>query len=385
MTTTPRQATRSPHGFCSADEVPGVSKSDASGAMRIVDGHKTEISDLGSLDSREIVGQSLALRAVLREVAVVAPTTATVLIQGETGTGKELVARAIHDSSPRHARAFVKINCAAIPGSLLESELFGHERGAFTGAIARKIGRVELAHEGTLFLDEVGDLPLELQPKLHRVLQEHEFERLGGTQTRHSSVRIVAATCRDLSEMIGKHEFRSDLYYRLNVFPVRLPSLRERREDVSLLVRHFMARYARQFGRRVDTVPGRMMEHLTAYDWPGNIRELQNLIEWAVILSKGKMLHSPLDRMEQCERRSANGKGSMPVQPVMLDDCDREHILRALDNARWIVGGPRGAATLLGLKRTTLISKMNKLCIARKAGAAADRNHSVRISCAAAP
>lgn len=356
----------------------------ASDTVRSVDGDERETSDLCSLVPREIVGQSLALRAVLREVEVVAPTTATVLIQGETGTGKELVARAIHDRSPRRVRAFVKINCAAIPGPLLESELFGHERGAFTGAIARKIGRLELAHEGTLFLDEVGDLPLELQPKLHRVLQEHEFERLGGTQTRRANVRIVAATCRDLPEMIAKHEFRSDLYYRLNVFPVRLPALRERREDVPLLVRYFMTRYAGQFGRRVDTVPEHMMEHLAAYDWPGNIRELQNLIEWAVILSKGKTLHSPLDRMKQCECRSSNGNGSAPP-PVTLDDCERGHILRALEDTRWIVGGPRGAATVLGLKRTTLISKMNKLGIERKAGAVVDKANVVGIPFAAAP
>jgi formate hydrogenlyase transcriptional activator len=332
-----------------------------------------------------IVGQSSALRAVLREVEIVSPTTATVLIHGETGTGKELIARAIHHASPRRARAFVKINCAAIPGTLLESELFGHERGAFTGAIARKIGRLELAHEGTLFLDEIGDLPLELQPKLHRVLQEHEFERLGGTQTRRVDVRIVAATCRDLSEMIERREFRSDLYYRLNVFPVRLPPLRDRREDVPLLVHHFVTRDARQMGRRVDTVPERTMERLIEYDWPGNVRELQNVIERAVILSPGRMLHPPLDGMEQSERRTMKGNESASAQPITLEDCEREHILKILDETRWIVGGPNGAATVLDVKRTTLISKMKKLGIARKARATAERPRIVPIPCPLAP
>jgi formate hydrogenlyase transcriptional activator len=323
-------------------------------------------NDATHVGEEVIVGQSSSLRALLRDVAIVSPTTATVLIQGETGTGKELIAHAIHRASPRRQGAFVKVNCAAIPSTLLESELFGHERGAFTGAIARKIGRLELAHEGTLFLDEVGDLPLELQPKLHRVLQEHEFERLGGTQTRRVNVRIVAATSRDLSEMIEKHEFRSDLYYRLNVFPVRLPPLRDRREDVPLLVQHFMTRYSRQMGRLVDTVPERTMECLIGYAWPGNIRELQNLIERAVILSPGKLLHPPLDGIEQS---AMNGNAIAPGQPVTLEDCERQHILKTLDETHWLVGGPHGAATVLGMKRTTLISKMGKLGIARKATA----------------
>jgi formate hydrogenlyase transcriptional activator len=323
-------------------------------------------SDAAHVGEEVIVGRSSSLRALLRDVAIVSPTTATVLIHGETGTGKELIAHAIHRASPRRQGAFVKVNCAAIPSTLLESELFGHERGAFTGAIARKIGRLELAHEGTLFLDEVGDLPLELQPKLHRVLQEHEFERLGGTQTRRVNVRIVAATSRDLSEMIEKHEFRSDLYYRLNVFPVRLPPLRDRREDVPLLVRHFMTRYSRQMGRLVDTVTERTMESLIGYAWPGNIRELQNLIERAVILSPGKLLHPPLDEIEQS---AMNGNAIAPGQPVSLEDCERQHILKTLDETHWLVGGPHGAATVLGMKRTTLISKMGKLGIARKATA----------------
>lgn len=377
MTTTQRQAARSPVGFWAADEVPEISRSDASGTVRIVDGHKPETSDLSNHDSREIVGQSAALRAVLREVAVVAPTTATVLIQGETGTGKELVARAIHDASPRRARAFVKINCAAIPGSLLESELFGHERGAFTGAISRRIGRVELAHEGTVFLDEIGDLPLELQPKLHRVLQEHEFERVGGTQTRRVNVRIVAATSRDLPRMIETHEFRSDLFYRLNVFPVRLPPLRERREDVPLLVRYFMTRYSRQMARRVDTVPERTMERLIGYAWPGNIRELQNLIERAVILSTGKLLHPPLGEIQQ---PAMDRTASASSQPVTLEDCERQHILKTLNETHWLVGGPHGAATVLGMKRTTLISKMEKLGIARKARSHPEITHGASVS-----
>jgi formate hydrogenlyase transcriptional activator len=323
-----------------------------------------EASDSTHL-AREIVGQSFALRDVLREVEIVAPTTATVLIHGETGTGKELIAHAIHNSSMRKGRAFAKINCAAIPSGLLESELFGHERGAFTGAIARKIGRLELAHEGTLFLDEIGDLPSELQPKFLRVLQEHEYERLGGTQTRQVNVRIVAATCHDLTRMVAEREFRSDLYYRLNVFPIRLPPLRERSEDIPLLVRHFMKQCAKQMNRQVDTVSAHTMELLCRYPWPGNIRELQNIIERAVILSFGKVLHSPLEGMERYSPQIADDDPDVSTEPDTLEDFERAHILKILHGTHWIVGGSGGAAAVLGMKRTTLISKMKRLGITR--------------------
>jgi formate hydrogenlyase transcriptional activator len=310
----------------------------------------------------EIVGDNIALRQVLKEVETVAPTGSTVLIQGETGTGKELVARALHDLSPRRDRAFVKLNCAAIPTGLLESELFGHEKGAFTGAITQKVGRFELAHQGTLFLDEVGDIPLELQPKLLRALQEHEFERLGSTRTIRVDVRLVAATNRDLAHMVADGRFRSDLYYRLNVFPVVLPPLRERRDDIPMLARHFTQRFARRMGRRIETIPAAVMDALVRYPWPGNIREMQNVIERAVILSRGPELEIPLSEFKhQTKVASVDFPGSLAT----LEEAEREHILRALGETNWILGGPAGAAFKLGMKRTTLQSKMRKLGIAR--------------------
>jgi formate hydrogenlyase transcriptional activator len=309
----------------------------------------------------KIVGASAALRRVLKEVETVASTDSTVLIRGETGTGKELVARALHQLSPREERTFVKLDCAAIPTGLLESELFGHERGAFTGAITQKIGRFELAHQGTLFLDEVGDIPLELQPKLLRVLQEQEFERLGSTRTIRVDVRLVAATNRDLAPMVAEGRFRNDLYYRLNVFPVLLPPLRERRGDIPLLVRHFTQLFARRMGRRIETIPAEAMDSLTRYAWPGNIRELQNLIERAVILSTGPTLHLPLNDLP-----SAAAPAPVPTrEPVTLADAEREHILGVLCETDWVLGGPKGAAARLGMKRSTLHWKMKKLGIVR--------------------
>src|SRR5271156_4834346 len=308
-----------------------------------------------------IIGQSAALQRVLGMVQMVAPTDSTVLIQGETGTGKELIARAVHDTSSRYGRPFVKLNCAAIPFDLLESELFGHEKGAFTGAIAPRVGRFELADKGTLFLDEVGDIPLALQPKLLRVLQEQEFERLGGTQTHQVNVRLVAATHRDLTEMVRRGEFRSDLYYRLNVFPVLLPPLRERREDIPALVTHFVEMLGRRMGREIEHVPAETMSALISYHWPGNIRELQNLIERAVILSNDGVLPNPLPTAEH-ERRSAISSGA-----TTLRDSERTLIQQTLETVGWIIGGPKGAAVKLGLKRTTLIHKMQKLGIARPA------------------
>jgi len=308
----------------------------------------------------QIIGNSLALEAVLEQVERVAPTGSTVLIEGETGTGKELIARAIHNLSSRCGRAFIKLNCAAIPLDLLESELFGHERGAFTGAIAQKIGRFEMADKGTLFLDEVGDIPPALQPKLLRVLQEQEFERLGSTRTHQVDVRLVAATNRDLAEMVKRNEFRSDLYYRLNVFPLTLPPLRARREDIPPLVTHFVEILGRRLGRQIKYVAPETMSALCSYDWPGNIRELQNLIERAVILSNSGVLPNPLPVA-----------GTKPVAvssaAATLKDTERAMILRTLEAAAWVIGGPNGAAAKLGLKRTTLICKMQKLGIYRPA------------------
>jgi formate hydrogenlyase transcriptional activator len=306
----------------------------------------------------EIIGESGTLKRVLRQVETVAPTDSTVLIQGETGTGKELIARAIHNLSNRRERTFVKINCAAIPSGLLESELFGHERGAFTGAIAQKAGRFELADKGTLFLDEVGDIPLELQSKLLRVLQEQEFERLGSTKTIRVNVRLVAATNRDLNQMVVDKEFRSDLYYRFSVFPIMAPPLRERSADIPLLIRYFAQKYGRRMNKRIESIPAETMATLSQYSWPGNIRELENLIERSVILSQGPDLHVPLGELKKPTAATANGV-------VTLEAAEREHILRALQEANWVIGGPSGAAARLGMKRTTLQSKIRKLNIAR--------------------
>ena len=309
-------------------------------------------------DFEEIVGQSAALKRVLKQVEMVAPTDSTVLILGETGTGKELVARAIHQISSRREHAFVNVNCAAIPLGLLESELFGHEKGAFTGAIARKIGRFELAHHGTLFLDEVGDIPAELQPKLLRVLQEHEFERLGSTRTTRVDVRLVAATSRDLPQMVEAREFRDDLYYRLNIFPIVVPPLRERPEDIPLLVEHFVDKYARRMDKRITHIPTETREALKRYHWPGNVRELQNFIERATILTTGPTLQVPLAELERSTQTAAR-------RGRTLEETEREQILRALREAQWVLGGPDGAAERLGLKRTTLFYRMRKLGISR--------------------
>jgi formate hydrogenlyase transcriptional activator len=309
----------------------------------------------------EIVGESAVLRLVLKQVETVAPTSSTVLIRGETGTGKELIARALHHLSPRRDRTFVKLNCAAIPTGLLESELFGHEKGAFTGAITQKIGRFELAHQGTLFLDEVGDIPSELQPKLLRVLQEQEFERLGSTRTIRVDVRLVAATNRDLAQMAATGQFRNDLYYRLNVFPVVLPPLRERREDIPRLVRHFAQKVSRRMGRRIETIPTEAMDVMVQYLWPGNIRELENVIERAVILSPGQVLHINLGDLKAASALAEAPAGA----PVSLADAERDHIVGVLRETRWVLGGPNGAAARLAMKRTTLQSKMKKLGISR--------------------
>src|SRR2546421_3228700 len=309
----------------------------------------------------QVIGNSPALEEVLEQVERVAPTDSTVLIQGETGTGKELIAHAIHNISSRCGRPFVRLNCAAIPLDLLESELFGHEKGAFTGAIAQKIGRFELADKGTLFLDEVGDIPPALQPKLLRVLQEQEFERLGSTRTRQVDVRLVAATNRDLTDMMKRGEFRSDLYYRLNIFPIRLPPLRERREDIPLLVQYFMQKYARRMGKRIETVPAATMQKLVDWSWPGNVRELQNMIERGVILSRGFVLEIPLTELEQSAIPAPGDKNG----GATLEAFEREHILQALRQSGWVVGGPSGAAARLGLNRSTLNARMRKLEIRR--------------------
>ena len=321
---------------------------------------RSECGDQGQDRRRfeQIIGKSPALEAVLEQVERVAPTGSTVLIEGETGTGKELIARAIHNLSSRCGRAFVKLNCAAIPLDLLESELFGHEKGAFTGAIAQKIGRFEMADKGTLFLDEVGDIPPALQPKLLRVLQEQEFERLGSARTHKVDVRLVAATNRDLAEMVKRSEFRSDLYYRLNVFPVVLPPLRARREDIPALVTHFVEILGRRLDRQIKHIAPETMSALSSYHWPGNIRELQNLVERAVILSNFGVLPNPLP---------AAGTQPAAVSPTAttLQDSERAVILQTLEATAWVIGGANGAAAKLGLKRTTLICKMQKLGIYR--------------------
>ena len=307
----------------------------------------------------EIIGDSRALKLVLKEVQTVAATDSTVLILGETGSGKELVARAVHNRSNRRERTFVKLNCAAIPTGLLESELFGHERGAFTGAIATKVGRFELADRGTIFLDEVGEIPLELQVKLLRVLQEQEFERLGSTKTIHVNVRVIAATNRDLSRMVEEQAFRSDLYYRLKVFPVTVPPLRDRPEDIPLLVRHFAQKFAQRMKKRIETVPSEAMKALQAYHWPGNVRELENFIERAVILTQGQDLFVSIGELKRLPSHTTNSG------TTTLEHAEREHILKALHKTNWTIGGPAGAAAKLGMKRTTLQSKMQKLGISR--------------------
>src|SRR5579864_6110109 len=328
------------------------------GRYLVADYATVTTGDQAELRFERIIGNSAALESVLDQVEQVAPTDSTVLIEGETGTGKELIAHAIHNASQRCGRAFIKLNCAAIPLDLLESELFGHEKGAFTGAIAQKIGRFEMADKGTLFLDEVGDIPPVLQPKLLRVLQEQEFERLGSGRTHKVDVRLVAATNRNLMEMANRGEFRSDLYYRLNVFPVLLPPLRQRRDDIPALVAHFVEIYARRMSRKIEHIAPTTMSALTSYEWPGNIRELQNLIERAVILSNDGVLPNPLPASET----SALSTSSVVTT---LKDSERILILRTLESVGWVVGGPKGAAAKLGLKRTTLIHKMQKLGISR--------------------
>jgi DNA-binding NtrC family response regulator len=316
-----------------------------------------------------IIGTSAALKAALNQVECVAPTESTVLILGETGTGKELIARAVRKRSHRYSRPFVKLNCAAIPFDLLESELFGHERGAFTGAIAQKVGRFELADKGTLFLDEVGDIPLALQPKLLRVLQEQEFERLGSGRTHRVDVRLVAATHRDLEQMVKRNEFRSDLYYRLNVFPVLVPPLRARREDIPALVAHFVDTFSRRMGKQIEHIPEETLNALNSYSWPGNIRELQNVIERSVILSDDGVLPNPLLASGllavNCSSSPTMLRDSMPAAPKPLKESEREFILQALETQHWVLGGVNGAAAKLGLKRTTLIHRMKKLGIER--------------------
>jgi formate hydrogenlyase transcriptional activator len=312
------------------------------------------------MNFEEIIGNSIALRKVLHQVEAVAPTGSTVLIYGETGTGKELIARAVHNLSDRHANAFVKLNCAAIPTGLLESELFGHERGSFTGAVTQRIGRFELASPGTIFLDEVGEIPLDLQPKLLRVLQEREFERLGSSRTLRTDARLIAATNRDLGAMVGEQTFRSDLFYRLNVFPIHVPALRERTEDIPSLVRHFAQHFARNMKKQIDTISSETMSALVRYPWPGNIREMQNLIERAVILSRGPVLHIP-----SADLKSRIPDGGATNRFATLEEVERRHILSVLEQTNWVFAGPNGAAVRLGIKRPTLQFRMQKLGITR--------------------
>ena len=326
--------------------------------MQVVENLRPSDSDRDQRRFEQIIGKSAALETVFEQVECVAPTDSTVLIQGETGTGKELIARAIHNVSTRCGRTFIKLNCAAIPLDLLESELFGHEKGAFTGAIAQRIGRFEMADKGTLFLDEVGDIPSSLQPKLLRVLQEQEFERLGSIHTRQVDVRLVAATNRDLTEMMKQGEFRTDLYYRLNIFPIRIPPLRERREDIPLLVEYFVEKYARRMGKQVKTIPTATMQKLVDWPWPGNVRELQNMIERGVILSRGFVLEIPLTELDQSPVPALHENNGAST----LEDFEREHILHALRETGWVVAG---AAARLGLNRSTLNARMRKLEIRR--------------------
>jgi formate hydrogenlyase transcriptional activator len=314
----------------------------------------------------EIVGQSEALCLVLAEIETVAPADSTILIYGETGTGKELIAHAVHNLSPRKSRAFIKLNCAAIPSGLLESELFGHEKGAFTGAIAQRLGRFELAHGGSIFLDEIGEIPLELQPKLLRVLQEREFERLGSSRTIQTNARLIAATNRDLKSMVKLKEFRSDLYYRLNVFPIRVPPLRERAEDVPLLVWHFVREFSRRYGRAIESIPSHIMKALVRYNWPGNIRELQNVMERAVILSKGSALTVAIPDFNidiNTDDGAKWGQHNHDSLDDRLHEAERNQIVRALEETNWVVSGPNGAATRLRINRSTLVSRMHRLGI----------------------
>ncbi len=306
----------------------------------------------------DIVGASGALRKVLELVQTVAPTNSTALIEGETGTGKELIARAIHKHSTRRDHRFVTLNCAAIPLGLLESELFGHERGAFTGAVARKVGRFEAADRGTLFLDEIGDIPFDLQPKLLRVLQEGEFERLGSTQTQRANVRLVAATNKDLAKLVAQNQFRRDLYYRLNVFPIFVPPLRDRRRDIPLLVRHFVGIYAERLNKQIEGIPTEVMEALVAHSWPGNVRELQNFVERSVILTAGNTLRPPLEGLQQTAEIES-------PKPITMQEAERNHIRKTLEHTRWVVAGAKGAAARLGIKRSTLYFRMKKLGIVR--------------------
>jgi transcriptional regulator with GAF, ATPase, and Fis domain len=317
------------------------------------------IKDKGVNDGFEyIIGASRAVQEVLDLVRTVAPTDSTALIEGQTGTGKELIARAIHEHSTRRDGPFIKLNCAAIPLGLLESELFGHERGAFTGAVARKVGRFEAANCGTLFLDEIGDIPLELQPKLLRVLQEGEFERLGSTQTRRANVRLVAATNKNLGKLVAQNQFRDDLYFRLNVFPILLPPLRDRRGDIPSLVRHFVGIYAERMNKEIKRIPAEVMDALVDHSWPGNIRELQNFIERSVILADGNTLRPPLEGLKQAA-------GNESLGPITMEEAERVHIRKTLEQANWVIAGPRGAAVRLGMKRSTVYFRMRKLGISR--------------------
>ena len=330
------------------------------------DDEESVAEPLSAQDNFEgIIGRSAAITALRREIKVVAPTGSTALILGETGTGKELIARAIHNLSPRRNHPLIKVNCAAIPAALIESELFGHERGAFTGAVGRRMGRFEMANGGTLFLDEIGDVPLELQPKLLRVLQEQEFERIGSTQTTRVNVRIVAATSRDLPSMVADREFRADLYYRLNVFPLNVPALRERPQDIPLLVRHFVDLYAGRMDKSITTILPEAMEILSRCAWPGNIRELQNIIERAVILSPGKILQLPLTELKMRAAEPASFDHGELSGATTLRDAQRHHIIQALAETDWVVGGPKGAAKRLGLQRTTLMAMIQRLGISR--------------------
>jgi formate hydrogenlyase transcriptional activator len=323
-------------------------------------------------DFEEIIGARGALREVLDLVRTVAPTDSTALIEGETGTGKELIARSIHERSTRRDRSFVKLNCAAIPLGLLESELFGHERGAFTGAVARKVGRFEAANRGTLFLDEIGDIPPELQPKLLRVLQDGEFERLGSTQTQRANVRLVAATNKDLAKLVAQNQFRSDLYYRLNVFPILVPPLRDRNGDIPLLVMHFVRIYSERMNKQIERIPTEVMEALVGHSWPGNIRELQNFIERSVILTDGNTLRPPLEEFRQAAEIDS-------LEPITMEEAERHHIRKTLAQANWVIDGPGGAAVRLGMKRSTVYARMRKLGIFRANQVAENTILSVRV------